>query len=282
MPVPAMRHIALPAGEAIPVLGQGTWHMAEVRERREEEIAALRLGLDLGMTLVDTAETYADGDTERLVGEAIAGRRDEVFLVSKVLPRNATRRGTVAACDASLRRLKTDRLDLYLLHWRGSTRLSQTIEAFEELTARGKILHWGVGNFDLVDLVDLWAMPRGPHAQTDQVLYNLARRGPEYGLLPWCRKRNLPVMAYSPVEQGRILRGPAVRAVAQRRGITPAQVALAWVIRQPLVCAIPKSGSRAHVYENAAALGVSLSRADLVELDLAFPPPLKARRLEIR
>lgn len=280
MVVPVMRHITLPAGKAIPVLGQGTWHMAEVRERRREEIAALRLGLDVGMTLVDTAEMYAEGDAERLVGEAIAGRRDEVFLVSKVLPFHATRRGTIDACEASLRRLRTDRLDMYLLHWRGSAPLWQTIEAFVELKERRLIRHWGVSNFDVMDLIELWKLPAGPDAQTDQVLYNLSRRGPEYQLLPWCREQNLPMMAYSPIEQGRILSHPAVRGVAERHEATSAQVALAWVIRQRGVCAIPKSGSRAHVSENAAALGVGLNLADLHELDLAFPPPLKPHPIE--
>jgi diketogulonate reductase-like aldo/keto reductase len=195
MSVPAMRRIALPAGDTIPVLGQGTWHMAEVPERRAEEIAALRLGLDLGMTLVDTAEMYAAGNAERLVGEAIAGRRDEVFLVSKVMPSKATRRGTIDACQASLHRLQTDRLDLYLLHWRGSAPLWRTLEAFTELIERGWIRHWGVSNFDVMDLIELWSIPRGSDAQTDQALYNLARRGPEYNLLPWCREQGLPVMA---------------------------------------------------------------------------------------
>lgn len=280
MSLRTMRHVALPAGELIPVLGQGTWHMAEIREQRAEEIATLRLGIDLGVTLIDTAEMYAEGDAERLVGEAIAGRRDEVFLVSKVLPSNATRRGTIDACRASLRRLKTDRLDLYLLHWRGTAPLWQTIEAFTELVERGWIRYWGVSNFDVMDLIELWKIPRGTDAQTDQVLYNLARRSPEYNLLPWCREQSLPVMAYSPMDQGRVLTHPAVRGVAERHGITPAQVALAWLIRQRLVCAIPKSGSRAHVAENVGALGVSLNPADRLELDLAFPPPLAGRPLE--
>jgi diketogulonate reductase-like aldo/keto reductase len=277
---PVIRRIALPAGETIPVLGQGTWHMAEVRERRKAEIGALRLGLDLGMTLIDTAEMYAEGEAERLVGDAISGRRDEVFLISKVLPWHATHRGTVDACAASLRRLKTDRLDMYLLHWRGSVPLWQTIEAFVELTERGWIRHWGVSNFDVMDLIDLWQIPTGPDVQADQVLYNLARRSPEYNLLPWCREQDLPVMSYSPIEQGDLLSHPAVRGVAERNDITPAQVALAWVLRQPLVCAIPKSGSIGHVQENAAAAAIRLSRQDLTELDLAFPPPIKARPLE--
>jgi diketogulonate reductase-like aldo/keto reductase len=277
---PVIRRIALPAGEKIPVLGQGTWHMAEIRQQRKAEIGALRLGLDLGMTLIDTAEMYAEGDAERLVGDAISGRRDEVFLISKVLPSHATRRGTIDACAASLRRLKTDRLDMYLLHWRGSVPLWQTIEAFVELKERGWIRHWGVSNFDVMDLIDLWQIPSGPDVQTDQVLYNLARRSPEYNLLPWCREQDLPVMSYSPIEQGDLLSHPAVRGVAERNDITRAQVVLAWVLRQPLVCAIPKSGSIAHVQENAAAAAIRLSPQDLTELDLAFPPPIKARPLE--
>jgi diketogulonate reductase-like aldo/keto reductase len=280
MDQPVMRRIALPAGDRIPVLGQGTWHMAEVREQRKAEIGALRLGLDLGMTLIDTAEMYAEGDTERLVGEAISGRRDEVFLISKVLPSHATRRGTLDACTASLRRLKTDRLDMYLLHWRGSVPLGQTIEAFAELKERGLIRHWGVSNFDVTDLGDLFRTPGGTGVQTDQVLYNLARRGPEFNLLPWCRKQDLPVMSYSPIEQGELLSHPAVRGVAERNDITPAQVALAWVLRQPQLCAIPKSGSTARVQENAAAAAIRLGPPDLAELDLAFTPPTKARALE--
>ena len=277
---PVIRRIALPAGEKIPVLGQGTWHMAEVREQRNAEIGALRLGLELGMTLIDTAEMYAEGETEQLVGDAISGRRDEVFLISKVLPSHATRRGTIDACAASLRRLKTDRLDMYLLHWRGSVPLWQTIEAFVELKERGWIRHWGVSNFDVMDLIDLWQIPSGPDVQTDQVLYNLARRSPEYNLLPWCREQDLPVMSYSPIEQGDLLSHPAVRGVAERNDITPAQVALAWVLRQPLVCAIPKSGSAARVQQNAAAAAIRLGPQDLTELDQAFPPPIKARPLE--
>jgi diketogulonate reductase-like aldo/keto reductase len=277
---PPIRRITLPAGERIPVLGQGTWHLAEVREQRDAEIGALRLGLDLGLTLIDTAEMYAEGETERLVGDAINGRRDEVFLISKVLPSNATRRGAIDACAASLRRLKTDRLDMYLLHWRGSVPLWQTIEAFAELTERGWIRHWGVSNFDVLDLIDLWQIPGGTGVQTDQVLYNLARRGPEYNLLPWCRERDLPVMSYSPINQGDLLSHPAVRGTAERNDITPAQVALAWVLRHPLVCAIPKSGSIARVQENAAAAAIRLGPQDLAELDQAFLPPVMARPLE--
>jgi diketogulonate reductase-like aldo/keto reductase len=264
----------------VPTLGQGTWFMGEDRDERAREVWSLQLGLDLGMTLIDTAEMYAEGETERLVGDAISGRRDEVFLISKVLPSHATHRGTIDACAASLRRLKTDRLDMYLLHWRGSVPLWQTIEAFVELKERGWIRHWGVSNFDVMDLIDLWQIPSGPDVQTDQVLYNLARRSPEYNLLPWCREQDLPVMSYSPIEQGDLLSHPAVRGVAERNDITPAQVALAWVLRQPLVCVIPKSGSAARVQQNAAAAAIRLSPQDLTDLDLAFPPPIKARPLE--
>jgi len=275
-----MRHIALPAGDLIPVLGQGTWHMAERPERRQDEIDALRAGIDLGMTLIDTAEMYAAGGAETLVGEAIAGRRDEVFLVSKVLPQNGTRRGAITACEASLQRLNTDHLDLYLLHWRGSVSLQQTIGAFLELQERGSIRHWGVSNFDVGGLAELWDVLRGPDAQIDQVLYNLSRRGPEHDLLPWCREQGLAVMAYSPIEQGRILGDPALRAVAHRHGATPAQVALAWVLREPGVCTIPNSSSPEHVRENAGALEVKLGDDDLDELEEAFPRSAEAGPLE--
>jgi diketogulonate reductase-like aldo/keto reductase len=223
---------------------------------------------------------YAEGETERLVGEAISGRRDEVFLISKVLPSHATLRGTVDACAASLRRLRTDRLDMYLLHWRASAPLRQVVEAVVELKERGWVRHWGVSNFDVMDLTDLLQTPSGSQVQTDQVLYNLARRSPEYNLLPWCRDQQLPVMSYSPIERGDLLSHPAVRAVAGRNDITPAQVALAWVLRQPLLCAIPKSGSMARVEENAAAGAIRLSPQDLSELDVAFPPPIDERPLE--
>jgi diketogulonate reductase-like aldo/keto reductase len=270
----AVRSTTLPSGEGIPVLGQGTWHMAEDRRRRADEIAALRLGIDLGMTLIDTAEMYADGGAEKLVGEAIDGRRDEVFLVSKVLPQNATRRGTVAACDRSLKRLGVDQIDLYLLHWRGSTPLEETIDAFDALIGAGKIRHWGVSNFDIGDMQELVDLPGGDEVATDQVLYNIARRGIEYDLLPWCAHSGLPIMAYSPIEQGRLLRHPALQAIAERHGdVTPVQVALAWVLRQDGVCAIPQSGKPEHVRENRGALDVSLTSQDFADLDRAFPPP---------
>jgi diketogulonate reductase-like aldo/keto reductase len=276
-----MRTTKLPSGEAIPVLGQGTWHMAEGPRRRADEIAALRCGLDLGMTLIDTAEMYADGAAEQLVGEAIAGRRDEVFLVGKVLPHNATRRGTIAACERSLRRLGTDRLDLYLLHWRGQVPLAETLEAFVALTRTGKIRHWGVSNFDVADMEELEGTPGGGAVATDQVLYNLTRRGIEYDLLPWCRKRGIPIMAYSPVEQGRLLNHPQLQDIADRHRATPAQVALAWVVRQDGLVAIPKAGTPAHVRENRAALDILLTDEDLAALDRVFPPPTGPQPLEM-
>ena len=277
----ALRTAELPSGETVPILGQGTWHMAEDPRRRKDEITALRAGIDLGLTLIDTAEMYADGEAEVLVGEAIDGRRGEVFLVSKVLPQNATERGTVAACERSLSRLGTNYLDLYLLHWRGSVPLKATLEAFAVLIAAGKIRHWGVSNFDVDDMDDLWDTPGGRTVSTDQILYNLTRRGIEYRLMPWCRRHRIPIMAYSPVEQGRLLGHPALRRVAERLRATPAQVALAWVLRQDGVIAIPKAGTVDHVHENRRALDLELTQEDLAALDRAFPPPTRALPLEV-
>jgi diketogulonate reductase-like aldo/keto reductase len=274
-----VRTTRLPSGEAIPSLGQGTWGMAEDQRRRKDEIAALRLGFDLGMTLIDTAEMYADGGAEALVGEAIAGCRDELFLVSKVLPENATRAGTVAACEHSLRRLGTDRLDLYLLHWRGNEPPEETLDAFAALIDAGKIRYWGVSNFDVVDMIELWKLDGGANVATDQVLYNLTRRGIEYDLMPWCRNRNIPIMAYSPIEQGRLLDDRELRHVAARHNATPAQVALAWVLRQDGVVAIPKAANIAHVREDYAALELHLTGEDLTALDRAFPAPTEAMPL---
>ncbi|MCP2244382.1 aldo/keto reductase [Lentzea aerocolonigenes] len=271
--------VALPSGSAVPALGMGTWMMAEDPSHRSSEIAALREGLDLGLTLIDTAEMYANGGAESLVGEAIAGRRSEVFLVSKVLPSNASAAGTVRACEASLRRLGTDHLDLYLLHWRGSVPLAQTVEAFEGLREAGKIRHWGVSNLDLDDMRELTVLPG--HCQTNQILYNLSRRGPEHDLLPWHASAGIPVMAYSPVEQGRLLGSPVLASVAARHDATPAQVALAWVLRLPHVNAIPKAGTVEHVRENAAALSLRLTDEDFAELDGAFPPPDGPEPLEM-
>ncbi len=279
--VAAFRTTQLPSGEAVPVLGQGTWGLAEGAHPRADETAALRLGLDLGMTLIDTAEMYADGGAEELVGEAIAGRREQVFLVSKVLPHNATRRGTITACERSLRRLQTDRIDLYLLHWRGGPPLEDTLDAFGLLVRAGKIRHWGASNFDVADMEELTALPGGSAVQTDQVLYNLTRRGIEHDLLPWCRERQLPIMAYSPIEQGRMLGHPGLENVAARHGATPAQAALAWLLRQDGLMVIPRAGTPEHVRENRAALDLRLTKMDLAELERAFPPPTEKRPLEM-
>ena len=278
MPVPTT---ALPSGEGIPVLGQGTWYMGEDPGRAAQEIEALQLGLDLGLTLIDTAEMYGSGGAERVVAQAIAGRRDEAFLVSKVLPSNASRQGTIRACEASLKRLGTDRIDLYLLHWRGGTPLSETLDAFEALVATGKIRHWGVSNFGADDMAELAEDPRGREVATNQVLYNLTRRGIEFDLMPLCRGGGVPIMAYSPIEQGRMLNRPALKAVAARHGSTPAQIALAWLLRQDGIVAIPKAATAAHVRENRAALDVALTPADLSELDAAFPPPRRKQPLEM-
>jgi diketogulonate reductase-like aldo/keto reductase len=273
------RICTLPGGETVPALGQGTWHMAEDRRRRRDELAALRLGLDLGLALIDTAEMYADGAAEELVGEAIDGRRDEVFLVSKVYPHNATLKGTVDACERSLYRLRTGHLDLYLLHWRGSVPLEETFSAFEKLKGDGKIRHYGVSNFDVSDLDEAFRLPRSPAIAANQVLYNLMRRGSEFDLLPWCEARRIPIMAYSPVEQGRLL--SKLRGFANGRGVTPAQVALAWLLQRPGIIAIPKSGTEAHVRENHGALALHLSVDDLAELDCIFPPPRGKAPLEM-
>lgn len=255
--------------------------MGDDPSRRGEELDALRTGIELGLTLIDTAEMYGDGRSESLVGEAIAGQRREVFLVSKVLPSNASRKGTVRACESSLRRMRTDRVDLYLLHWSGSYPLQETVRGFEDLLASGKIRSWGVSNLDLEEMKKLVALPGGKACATNQVLYNLSRRGIEFDLLPWSRKNSIPIMAYSPVEQGRILDNKALREVARRLGATPAQVALAWVLRQEGVVAIPKAASVAHVRENRAALDLKLGQEDLADLDKAFPPPKRRTPLEM-
>ena len=283
-PATAFRTTTLPSGEIVPVLGQGTWGMAEHPERRADEIEALRMGIDVGMTLIDTAEMYAGGAAEELVAEAIEGRRDEVFLVSKVLPNHATRRGTIAACEASLRRLGTDRLDLYLLHWR--ERHPARRDARGVRRARPRRQDPPLGREQLRRLRHGGARGDGERtatrrpATTNQVLYNLTRRGIEWALLPWCLARGIPIMAYSPIEQGRLLGRRALRRVATRHDATPAQVALAWVLRQDGVIAIPKAGSIDHVRENRGALDIRLTKADLAELDEAFPPPTGPTPLE--
>lgn len=255
----------------IPRLGKGTWHIGEDRSRRGAEVAALRLGLDLGMTLIDTAEMYAEGGAEEVVGEAIAGRRDEVFLVSKVYPHNASHAGVAAACTRSLRRLKVNCLDLYLLHWPGSTPIQETIDAFERLKDAGKIRSWGVSNFDVAEMETMQ-----PGCATNQVLYNPSERGIEFDLLPWMRQRNMTVMAYSPVGQGgRLLSHPALKTVADRYGKTPAQIAVAWTIREPGVVTIPKAVNLNHVKQNAEAVDIAFSTDDLATLDRAFSPPTR-------
>jgi diketogulonate reductase-like aldo/keto reductase len=275
-----MKTICFPDGTEVPALGQGTWMMAEQAARRADEVAALRAGIDLGMTLIDTAEMYADGNSERLVGEAISGRRDRVFLVSKAYPQNASRTSLPRACEASLQRLGTDRLDLYLLHWRGGIPLAETVEAMEGLVAAGKILRWGVSNLDMDDMEELVAAG-GKDCATNQILYNLTRRGPEHDLLPWLSQRGIPAMAYSPVEQGRLVRNRQLADIADRIGATPAQVALAWTLRGGDIIAIPKAGTVAHVHENRAAAELALSDADLNALDAAFPRPEGSVPLEM-
>ncbi|WP_037570004.1 aldo/keto reductase [Sphingomonas sp. S17] len=275
-----MKHVTLLGGEVVPSMGQGTWKMGERAERRSDEIAALRAGVELGMTLIDTAEMYGDGAAEVLICEALGDRRDQLFLVSKAYPQNASRFRLAGACEASLKRLGTDRLDLYLLHWRGSVPLAETIEAMEALKSAGKIRHWGVSNLDTDDMGELVAAG-GDGCVTDQILYNLVRRGPELDLLPWLAQHNVPVMAYSPVEQGRLSSHPALDKVAAQVGGTPAQVALAWTLRHDSLIAIPKASSIAHVRENRAAADIVLSDADLATLDAAFPRPAGRRPLEM-
>lgn len=261
------------AGRRTPRLGQGTWNMGERGSDRQAEAEALRRGLDLGLTLIDTAEMYGQGGSEEVVGAAIAGRREEVVLVSKVLPSNASRKGTVAACERSLKRLGTDRLDLYLLHWTGSHPLAETLAGFAALQAAGKIRHWGVSNFDADDMADLLDEADGRACAANQVLYNLTRRWPEPRLLPLCRERAIPVMAYSPIEQGRMLRHEGLEKIAAALGATAAQVALAWLLRQPEVIPIPKAAGLAHLEDNRRALELELPEATLAALDRLFPAP---------
>ena len=278
---PALPTVTLPSGDTVPQLGQGTWRMGENSRVRQDEVAALKLGLDLGMTLIDTAEMYGNGGTEEVVAEALRGHRDEAFIVSKVLPENSSRVGTIDACERSLRRLETDRIDLYLLHWRGAPPLAETLEAFQTLQQRGAIRYWGVSNIDVGDMEELFALNGGSGCASNQVLYNLRRRGIEAGLLPWCRQRSLPIMAYSPIEQGRLLRDRTLTSVAIRHRATPAQIALAWVLRQRDMMVIPKATTLEHVRDNRAAVDLTLTEQDLAELDRAFPPPKGPRPLEL-
>jgi diketogulonate reductase-like aldo/keto reductase len=281
MTKPAKGTVRLPQGEAVPALGLGTWAMGEQAKARKDEVVALKLGLDLGMRLIDTAEMYAEGAAEEVVGEAIRGRRDEVFLVSKVYPHNASRQGVVKACERSLKRLGVERLDLYLLHWVGSIPFEETLAGMADLERAGKIRYHGVSNLDARDMERWWSLEGGAAGATDQVLYNLGRRGAEWDLLPKCRARSMPVMAYSPLDQGRILKNAALRQVAGRHGAKPAQIALAWLLGQEGLIVIPKAARPEHVRENAAAAEIHLSDQDRHELDRAFPPPKAKRSLEM-
>jgi diketogulonate reductase-like aldo/keto reductase len=268
------RTVTLPDGTAVPALGQGTWHMGEHGRAAKAEVAALRLGIELGITLIDTAEMYGNGGAEEVVAQANAGQRDNIFLVSKVYPHNASRAGVQAACERSLKRLNTDRIDLYLLHWRGSHPLAETVSAFEKLRDESKIRYWGVSNFDVSDMQELMRIKAGTACATNQVLYNPDTRGIEHDLLPWCLQHRIPVMAYSPVGQGgQLLRSAALRDVAKRHNATPAQIAIAWGLRHPHVISIPKAVDPAHVRENVAAGDITLTDADLAEIDAAHPPP---------
>jgi diketogulonate reductase-like aldo/keto reductase len=271
----------LPSSEPIPVFGLGTWMMGESEKKRADEVAALKLGLDLGATLIDTAEMYGDGVAEEIVGDAIAGRRDGLFIISKVLPENSSRKDTIAACEGSLTRMGTDRIDLYLLHWRGSTPLQHTLDAFLQLQREGKIRHWGVSNFDTDDMEELLALPGGDGCATNQVLYNLKRRRIEYDLVPLCAARGIPIMAYSPIEQGRLLGAAALKEVASRYEATTAQVALAWLLGKPATIVIPKATNPVHMRENFGAIDLKLTDDDLKVLDRAFPPPHKKYALEM-
>jgi diketogulonate reductase-like aldo/keto reductase len=268
--------VQLPSGERVPRFGLGTWRMGERASSRAAELAALRLGIELGVTLIDTAEMYGEGGAEAIVGAAIAGVRDRMFVVSKVYPHNASRRGAIAACERSLKRLATDRIDLYLLHWRGEHPLADTVAAFEQLRADGKIRYWGVSNFDVSDMRELAAIDAGRECATNQVLFNLAQRAPEWALLAWQRERRITTMAYSPVDQGKLLRHRTLRALAERRGATPAQIALAWLLRFEDVMTIPKATDPAHLRDDLGALAITLDAADLQALDAAFPPPDRA------
>lgn len=287
-----MKTVTLPGGEAVPALGLGTWHMGERGSDRAAEADALRAGIDLGMTLIDTAEMYASGGAEEVVGDAIAGRRDGLFIVSKVLPFNADRNGTIEACETSLSRMGIETIDLYLLHWPGAHPLEETFGAFETLRRDGKIRYWGVSNFDVDEMAQVQAAGAAAGGSaggsagesgcvTDQILYNLTRRGPEHDLLPWCAAQAMPVMAYSPLEQGRLAGNQALAPIAAKHGVSDLTVALAWVLRLDGVIAIPKAARIEHVQANQAALAVSLDAADLAALDKAFPPPVSKKPLEI-
>jgi len=271
--------VTLPGGERVPAFGQGTWHMGEDRRRAAEEAAAVRLGIELGMTLIDTAEMYGNGRAEEIVAEAAQGERDRLFIVSKVLPYNASQKGVLEACERSLKRLKTDRIDLYLLHWRGAVPLTETLAGFARLQRDGKIRHHGVSNFDLDDMKEWVGLAGGETVAANQILYNLTRRGPEFELIPWCRERRIAIMAYTPLGQGRMLQDKALAEVAARHGASPAQVALAWLLRQDGMMVIPKATQPAHVRDNRGALDLRLTADDLGVIDRAFPPPKRRSAL---
>jgi diketogulonate reductase-like aldo/keto reductase len=278
----ATRTVSLPDGETVPALGLGTWRIGESALHRRAEVDAVRYALELGYRLIDTAEMYGEGGAEEVVGEALARgpvRRDEVFLVSKIYPHNASRKSTLAACERSLKRLRTDRIDLYLLHWRGSVPLAETVAAFEHLRSHGRIRHWGVSNFDIDDLRQLWAVDDGERCAANQVYYSAGKRGIEFDLLPWQRQRRVPAMAYCPIDQGALAQSAPLQAIARSRGATAAQVALAWVLRHPDVIAIPKAVQAAHLSDNLAAASMALSAAELTQIDAAFPPPARKRPL---
>ncbi|KAA3512705.1 aldo/keto reductase [Agrobacterium vitis] len=273
--------ITLPSGQILPALGLGTWMMGEVSDAATDEIAAVNHALDLGMTVIDTAEIYADGGSEHIAGQALKTRRNEAYLVSKVAPWNASRDGTISACEGSLKRLDTDCLDLYLLHWRGEHPLTDTVDAFETLKRQGKIKAWGVSNFDVDDMEELFAVENGANCQANQILYNLSRRGVEYDLIPWCQEHGIAIMAYSPIEQGRLLRHPELIHVAKANQATPAQVALAFLLERDNVLPIPKTTATTRIEENRGSVDLELTEDDLARLDAAFPPPQRKQPLEM-
>ena len=276
-----MKTVQLPDGEFVPALGQGTWRMGEKSKLHADEVAALRLGIDLGMTLIDTAEMYGEGGAEKVVADAIAGQRDRVFVVTKVYPQNASRTELPKACERSLKRLRIDTIDLYLLHWRErNTRLAETAEMFEKLRTTGKIKRWGVSNFDVDDMNELWSVENGTNCVANQVLYNLENREIESGLLQWSGNNKIPIMAYSPVGHGRgLLKNGLLKKIANRHDATPSQIALAWVLRQPGVIAIPKASKEEHVRDNARSIEIKLTSEDLADLDRKFPPPKSKKSL---
>jgi diketogulonate reductase-like aldo/keto reductase len=268
-----LRYVTLRGGERVPALGQGTWHMGEDRRRAADEAEVVRLGIELGMTLIDTAEMYGSGGAEEMIARAAEGVRDGLFIVSKLYPYNASRTGVIAACERSLKRLATDRIDLYLLHWRGSIPLAETLDGFQRLQRDGKIRHYGVSNFDRADMAEWAALAGGDTVAVNQVLYHLARRGPEWDLIPWCREHNVAIMAYTPLGSGSMLGNRTLAEIARRHGATPAQIALAWLLRQEGTIVIPKAARPEHMRENRGALEVELTEEDLAALDRTFPPP---------